>query len=102
MQTCLFSDTLCRFFPEGVPVTRFVRDTSERKVYMSDQKLPKNSIVASVAKATGVAEADVAKVCNELGLERVLREAARLGTGVEPVASNARIALRVGRTLVMM
>jgi hypothetical protein len=60
-----------------------------------------NSVVAGVAKASGVAEADVAKVLNALGLERGWSNAVKLNNGQEPLAANTRIAVRLGRTLVV-
>jgi len=61
-----------------------------------------STLVAHLAQTTGVAEPDVAKVLEALGLSRVMPEALKLNEGQEPHASTARIAFKLGRTTVVM
>ena len=61
-----------------------------------------NMLVESLAKSSGVAEADVAKILGELGLSRNYAEAVRLNNGQELDKSAVRIAFRTGRTLIVM
>jgi hypothetical protein len=61
-----------------------------------------SGLVSEIAKTTGVDEADVAKVLDELGFSRSRAAALRLNDGQEPAASSVRLALRLGRTTIIM
>jgi hypothetical protein len=58
-------------------------------------------LVSEIAKSTGVAEADVAKVLDELGFSRSRATALRLNDGREIDRSSTRLAFRLGRTTII-
>jgi hypothetical protein len=64
----------------------------------------KNSskIVTEMAKATGVAEADVSKILNQLGLGRISADALKSNGGKEVGLAAARVALKVGKSTVIV
>jgi hypothetical protein len=61
------------------------------------------NIVAELANATGVAEADVKKVLEKLGLSKALKNVSALGSDKATAAlklSNAKLAFRIGKSTV--
>jgi hypothetical protein len=60
------------------------------------------AIVAELAKSTGVSEADVAKILEELGLSRIHHEAILANGGKEPTAAEAKIGFKIGRATVVV
>ncbi|MGA2610126.1 MAG: hypothetical protein ABSH01_22010 [Terriglobia bacterium] len=67
---------------------------------MAETKNPK--VIVELAKATGVAEADVAKVLNQLGLDRIQAEAVRAHHGEEPGLSMAKVAYKIGKSTIIV
>jgi hypothetical protein len=67
---------------------------------MSETKHPK--VVVELAKTTGIAENDVAKVLSALGLERIQAEANRAHGGQEPGAGSAKIAFKIGKSTIIV
>lgn len=61
-----------------------------------------NTVIRELARATGVDEADVAKVLNKLGLDKCLPEATKVNEGVEPGSSQARIGFRLGKSTIII
>jgi hypothetical protein len=59
-------------------------------------------LVADMAKATGVSEADVAKVLDTLGLSRILTDVVNANNGKEPPLSAAKIGFKIGRATVVI
>jgi hypothetical protein len=59
-------------------------------------------LTKDLAKATGVAEGDVAKVLEQLGLSRILAEATKSNNGQEPSAHAAKIAFKVGKSTIVV
>lgn len=60
------------------------------------------SLVAELAKASGVAEADVHKVLDQLGLSRILPDAIKTKGGVEPRAAEAKIGFKIGKSTIVV
>ena len=89
-------------------INRAIRDaqmnTSQavRETQVETRYGRESSLVASLAKSTGVAEGDVARVLEQLGLSASLAEAIRINQGQEPPMSAARIHFRIGRTTIIM
>jgi hypothetical protein len=59
-------------------------------------------VVTELARATGVSAQDVAKVLNQLGLDRIQAEALRAHNGQEPGAAEAKIAFRIGKSTIVV
>lgn len=59
-------------------------------------------IVQELARATGVAEADVSKVLDQLGLSRVRDSAMQANSGVEPTLSTAKLAFKIGKSTIIV
>ena len=67
---------------------------------MSESKHAK--VVVELAKTTGIAENDVAKVLNALGLERIMSEATQAHAGQEPGAAAAKLAFKIGKSTIIV
>ena len=59
-------------------------------------------VVADMAKATGVSEADVKKVLDKLGLSRVHRDAVASNKGIDPRLGSAKIAFKIGKSTIVV
>ena len=67
---------------------------------MTEQSSSK--FVKEMAKSTGVAEADVHKVLDQLGLKRIIQEAVSSNKGVEPSLDSAKLAFKIGRSTIIV
>ena len=61
-----------------------------------------SKLVKSMAKSTGVAEEDVAKVLNQLGLSRIIKDAVSTNNGTEPKLAAAKLAFKIGRSTIVV
>jgi hypothetical protein len=59
-------------------------------------------VVVELAKSTGIAEPDVEKVLNALGLKRIQTEAAKANQGRELGAASAKIGFKIGRSTIIV
>lgn len=75
-----------------MPTTKAVQKPSPKTAQKPD-------IAAELAKATGVAEADVKKVLEKLGYSKAVKNVASIAPGASAKVSlqNAKIAFRIGR-----
>jgi hypothetical protein len=60
------------------------------------------SIVDQMAKATGVAREDVKKVLSKLGIDRIEARAIECNGGKPIKLASARVALRAGRSTIIV
>jgi hypothetical protein len=59
-------------------------------------------LVTDMARKTGVAEGDVKKILDQLGLSRVHADAVASNKGAEPKLSSAKIAFKIGRSTIVV
>jgi hypothetical protein len=59
-------------------------------------------LVAEMSKATGVSQADVTKVLKQLGLGRIYKQVVVQNGGKQPSLKAAKVAFRVGRSMVIV
>jgi hypothetical protein len=59
-------------------------------------------IVMEMSRATGVDQADVAKVLNKLGLGRIHMNATARNGGKQPGLKAAKVAFKVGRSTIIV
>jgi len=68
---------------------------------MDKHQAKMDEVVANVAKATGIKEADVAKVLQHLGLDAALKAATAQGIDHAKISvGDAKIAFRLGKNLI--
>lgn len=61
-----------------------------------------NKIVRDLARSSGVAEADVAKVLEQLGISRILPQAIAANAGRAIKADAIKIAVRIGKNAIIV
>ena len=61
-----------------------------------------SKLVKEMSKSTGVAEGDVQKILEQLGLGRIYAEAVASNKGAEPALGTAKLAFKIGRSTIIV
>jgi hypothetical protein len=59
-------------------------------------------LVSELSKSTGVAEPDVKRILDELGLSRIHSSAVQTNGGKEPTADQAKLGFKFGRATIIV
>jgi hypothetical protein len=61
-----------------------------------------STLISELSKKSGVAEQDVRRVLDQLGLKRIMSEAMKSNGGVEPRAAAAKIGFKIGKSTIVV